>query len=43
MADPAKTVRIGVGLDAADVSFMTSFGWMDLVSQTVNVSEINTP
>ncbi|MCO4846711.1 MAG: transglutaminase family protein [Yoonia sp.] len=41
MADPAKTVRIGVGHDAADVSFMTSFGWMDLVAQTVNVTEIN--
>lgn len=41
MADPAKTIRIGVGRDAADVSFMTSFGWMDFVSQTVNVSEID--
>ena len=26
MADPAQTVKIGVGRDAADVSFMTSFG-----------------
>lgn len=43
MADPAKTVRIGVGLDAADVSFMMSFGWMNLVSQTVNICEIDTP
>lgn len=43
MADPAKTIRIGVGHDAADVAFMTSFGWMNLVSQTVNVSQIDTP
>lgn len=26
MADPAQTVKIGVGRDAADVSFLTSFG-----------------
>ena len=26
MADPAKTVKIGIGRDAADVSFLTSFG-----------------
>ena len=26
MADPAETVKIGVGRDAADVSFMTVFG-----------------
>jgi transglutaminase-like putative cysteine protease len=26
MADPAETVKIGVGRDAADVSFLTSFG-----------------
>jgi len=26
MADPAQTVKIGVGRDAADVSFMTAFG-----------------
>ena len=43
MTDPARTVHIGVGLDAADVSFMMSFGWMNLISQTVNVSEIDAP
>ncbi len=26
MADPAKTAKIGIGRDAADVSFLTSFG-----------------
>jgi len=26
MADPAQTVKIGIGRDAADVSFLTSFG-----------------
>lgn len=42
MADPWSTVRIGVGHDAADVAFMTSFGWMDLVNQKVQVTKIET-
>lgn len=29
MADPAHSVKVGVGRDAADVSFMTSFGLVD--------------
>lgn len=33
-------VRIGVGRDAADISFMTIFGWGDLRSQTVTVERI---
>ncbi|PJI85393.1 transglutaminase superfamily protein [Yoonia maricola] len=40
MADPDQMVRIGVGRDAADVSFMTSYGQMDLLAQTVDVQVI---
>lgn len=38
MADPAQTVKIGVGRDAADVSFLTSFGMNDFLEQQVNVT-----
>ncbi len=38
MAHPTEMVRIGVGRDAAEVSFMTSYGQMDLLAQTVLVS-----
>lgn len=38
MAQPSEIVRIGVGRDAADISFMTSYGWMELNKQTVQVS-----
>ncbi|APE29394.1 transglutaminase-like domain-containing protein [Aurantiacibacter gangjinensis] len=41
MADPAKTVKIGIGRDAADVSFLTSFGMNDFQSSSVEVSESN--
>jgi len=41
MADPAEIVRIGVGRDAADVSFMTSYGWMELIAQSVDVTRIS--
>lgn len=37
MADPAKTVKIGVGRDAADVSFLTSFGANQFRSSSVAV------
>jgi transglutaminase-like putative cysteine protease len=37
MASPQDIVRIGVGRDAADVSFMTSYGLMELKNQTVQV------
>lgn len=37
MADPAQTVKIGVGRDAADVSFLTSFGPSDLIAKDVTV------
>ena len=39
MADPAQTVKIGVGRDAADVSFLTSFGPNRFMSSSVSVSE----
>ena len=39
MADPAKTVKIGVGRDAADVSFLTVFGTAELCEKEVRVSD----
>lgn len=38
MADPAETVKIGVGRDAADVSFLTSFGPNNFKRSKVTVS-----
>ena len=38
MADPAETVKIGVGRDAADVSFLTSFGPNNFRRSSVKVS-----
>jgi transglutaminase-like putative cysteine protease len=38
MADPAETVKIGVGRDAADVSFLTSFGPSEFLDKTVSVT-----
>jgi transglutaminase-like putative cysteine protease len=38
MARAHEIVRIGVGLDAAEVSFLSSFGPMTLFSQTVGVT-----
>ena len=38
MADPAETVKIGVGRDAADVSFLTSFGRNDFGDKVVRVN-----
>ena len=40
MARPADMVRISVGRDAADASFMTSYGWMEMVMQSVEVRRI---
>ena len=37
MARASEMVVIGVGRDAADVSFLTSFGQADMLTQTVNV------
>ena len=39
MADPAQTVKIGIGRDAADVSFLTSFGLSNFDHKTVEVTE----
>lgn len=38
MAQPCDTVKIGVGRDAADVSFLTSFGPAQFGDKTVSVS-----
>lgn len=38
MADPRETVKIGVGRDAADVSFLTSFGPSNFGAKTVTVA-----
>jgi len=40
MADPAQTVKIGVGRDAADVSFMTVFGAARFEWSAVTVSAL---
>ena len=37
MAEPADTVKIGIGRDAADVSFMTSFGPSTFLRSQVSV------
>lgn len=41
MAQVQEIVRIGVGRDAADVSFMTSYGLMTLINQSVHVSRVD--
>lgn len=38
MSKASEMVLIGVGRDAAEVSFMTSYGQMDLITQTVHVA-----
>jgi transglutaminase-like putative cysteine protease len=38
MTDASQIARICVGRDAADASFLTSFGWVDLVEQSVQVT-----
>ncbi len=40
MADPTTIARIGVGADAADVAFMSSFGAMRLQQQSVSVIRV---
>lgn len=39
MADPADTVKVGVGRDAADVSFLTTFGPNEFLDKTVRVTK----
>ena len=41
MADPSKTVKIGVGRDAADVSFLTSFGLCNFKEKTVTTEVVS--
>jgi transglutaminase-like putative cysteine protease len=38
MADADTMARIGVGSDASSVAFLTSFGSMELVNQSVSVT-----
>jgi hypothetical protein len=38
MADPAQLVKIGVGRDAADVSFLTSFAICEFLDKCVSAS-----
>ncbi len=38
MAKAEEMAKIGVGRDAADVSFLTSYGWAQMNSQSVRVS-----
>jgi len=38
MAKPEEIVKIGVGRDAADVSFMTSFGQTEFIEKRVSVT-----
>lgn len=40
MARAEEMAKIGIGRDAADVSFLTSYGWAQLNSQTVEVSAV---
>lgn len=40
MATAAQMVCICVGRDAADASFMTSYGWMNLKEQSVSVTKL---
>lgn len=40
MAKEAEMVKIGIGRDAADVSFLTAYGPVQLVSQSVNVTKV---
>lgn len=43
MADPAETVKIGVGRDAADVSFMTVFGEAHFEDKKVSATKTARP
>lgn len=39
MADRAKIVKIGVGRDAAEVSFLTSYGMAEFIDKQITVTE----
>lgn len=40
MADPAEMAKIGIGRDAADVSFLTSYGAAEFVAKTISVEAV---
>lgn len=40
MTTPDRVAIIGVGRDAADIAFLTSYGWVELRNQVVAVDEI---
>ncbi len=40
MATPDEIAIIGVGRDAADIAFLTSYGWVDLINQKVEVKTL---
>ncbi|QFU08228.1 Transglutaminase-like superfamily protein [Rhodobacteraceae bacterium THAF1] len=40
MSSPDRTAIIGVGRDAADIAFLTSYGWVTLQNQQVRVEEV---
>jgi transglutaminase-like putative cysteine protease len=40
MATPAAMAKIGVGRDAADIAFLTTYGQAELVAQTVSVAAL---
>ncbi len=41
METPGRTAVIGVGRDAADIAFLTSYGWVTLNRQQVTVHEVS--
>jgi transglutaminase-like putative cysteine protease len=40
MSSPDRIAKIGIGRDAADVSFLSSFGAIEMLSQSVQVNEL---
>jgi transglutaminase-like putative cysteine protease len=40
MAEEASMVKIGVGRDAADIAFLTSYGTADFIAQSVSVCRL---
>ncbi|WOI57186.1 transglutaminase family protein [Palleronia sp. LCG004] len=40
MATPDEIAIIGVGRDAADIAFLTSYGWVNLIDQKVEVTTV---
>jgi transglutaminase-like putative cysteine protease len=40
MAEADEIARIGVGLDAAEVAFLNSFGWMELLHQSIRTTSV---